>query len=142
MSVQVDLARKSLQRSFEGARRIGEIFIRMSEDAQRAMERSGGGRDGGRFDEQDGEDRGGETGQRERGERGGHASSIAVRARRSGRHASLARLVTERAGLRVRPFSASGKKLNPGRFCVRQFPTPRLARLRGRYAREPVTRSW
>src|SRR6478735_10364499 len=65
MSVQVDLARESLQRSFEGARRIGEIFIRMSEDAQRAMERAGRG------DEQgEGEDRGGENEQRERGERG------------------------------------------------------------------------
>jgi hypothetical protein len=67
MSMQADLARESLQRSFEGARRIGEIFIRMSEDAQRAMERSGRGR----FEEQgEGEDRGGEADQRERGERG------------------------------------------------------------------------
>jgi hypothetical protein len=39
-SIQADLARNTLELSFEGARRIGEILIRMSEEAQRATQRA------------------------------------------------------------------------------------------------------
>jgi hypothetical protein len=38
-SFQAEIARNTLELSFEGARRIGEIMIRMSEDAQRATQR-------------------------------------------------------------------------------------------------------
>jgi hypothetical protein len=41
MSLQTNVSREPLHRSFEGTRRIGEILIRMSEEAQRAVEDAG-----------------------------------------------------------------------------------------------------
>ncbi len=113
MSMQADLARESLQRSFEGARRIGEIFIRMSEDAQRAMERSGGGRDGGRFDEQDEVRTAAARPASASVANAADASSIAARARRSGRHASL------------QTRNGKGRACGSALFCVRQEAEPR-----------------
>jgi hypothetical protein len=43
MSLQVNFARDLMQRSLEGGRRIGEILIRMSEEAQQAVEASNRG---------------------------------------------------------------------------------------------------
>jgi hypothetical protein len=45
MSLQTNVSREPLQRSFEGTRRIGEILIRMSEEAQRAVENAGSGQE-------------------------------------------------------------------------------------------------
>jgi hypothetical protein len=62
MSLQVNFARDLMQRSLEGGRRIGEILIRMSEEAQQAVEASnrnqGRPHAGGRQEDEESEGRG------------------------------------------------------------------------------------